>query len=293
MSPRASSIGIVGLGSMGLPMAQNLARSEMAVFYGNRSRTDVPELEQMGCQRVLLEDLGRHTGVVVLSMPDGKAVADVLFGTQGVTRTLASGSLVIDTTTGAPSDSKETAERLRERGIDYVDAPVSGGPSGAAGATLSIMVGGAEDVVERSRPYLELLGKSIVRLGGIGAGQVAKACNQLIVGVTIEAVAEALTFASRSGLDPWAVREALRAGFAGSPILELHGERMLKEKFSPAAFTNKLQLKDLGIVCTEAQRLGIDLPAAQVARSVFAELAADPQTRDLDHSAPIVRFRRR
>ena len=196
------------------------------------------------------------------------------------------GRLLIDMSTVSPMATRRLAAAVRAKGAGYVDAPVSGGQKGAEDATLSIMVGGSERDVARAMPVLRALGKTIVHVGDVGAGQVAKAANQLVVGVTIEAVAEALALAEAAGVDAAKVREALLGGFAASKILEVHGQRMLDETFQPG-FRARLHLKDAGIVQAMAGELGVGVPALDVVRERLGELV-DTGRGDLDHSALVV-----
>jgi 2-hydroxy-3-oxopropionate reductase len=216
-------------------------------------------------------------------LPDTPDVELVLFGENGVSSRLRPGSLVVDMSTIDPSATRRFAESFRAMGAGMVDAPVSGGEKGAVDGTLSIMVGGSEDDVTRAMPLLWAMGATIVHVGDPGAGQVAKACNQLVVASTIQAVAEALTLAERAGVDPRRVREALLGGFAGSKILEIHGQRMLDRTFTPG-FRSRLHLKDARIVLETAEMVGSAVPAFEVAADALRRLV-EGGGGELDHSA--------
>lgn len=206
------------------------------------------------------EEVAAHADVVFIMVNDTPDVENVIFGDKGLGRRLRSGAVVVDMSTISPAATRRFAALLAERGVDMLDAPVSGGEAGATGATLSIMVGGKAEVFERVEPLLAVLGRNIVHVGDHGAGQVAKACNQLVVAAILEAVAEALIFALRCGVDLARVRTVLLGGFAASRILEVHGERMLKRDFRPG-FKARLHQKDLKIVLDNAHELGLALPA--------------------------------
>jgi 2-hydroxy-3-oxopropionate reductase len=216
---------------------------------------------------------------------DTPDVESVIFGEQGVAKHARSGSVIVDMSTISPTATKVFAERLAKQGVDMLDAPVSGGETGAINGTLSIMVGGKQKIFERVKPLFELMGKNIVHIGDNGAGQVAKACNQIVVAVTIEAVAEALTFARKNGADAAKVREALMGGFAGSKIMEVHGKRMLDNDFKPG-FKVGLHQKDMRIVMETAHQLGVALPAAAMVTQHLNALMGTGDT-NLDSAAVV------
>jgi len=256
------NIAFIGLGIMGTPMALNLKKAGHTVFVFGRRPESVAPLSAAGCtacaspaEAAALADI---TLIMVSDTPD---VETVLFGYNCVADGAKPGSVVVDMSTISPTATQAFAHKLQARGIEMLDAPVSGGDVGAINATLSIMVGGKPEVFERVKPVFEAMGKNIVLVGDNGAGQVAKACNQIVVAVTIEAVAEALTFARKNGVDPARVRDALMGGFAGSRILEVHGKRMLDNEYKPG-FKTKLHQKDLNIVMQTAKELGLALPGA-------------------------------
>jgi 2-hydroxy-3-oxopropionate reductase len=277
------AVGFIGLGIMGLPMARNLLRAGYPVCALNRSPGRVATLVAEGATTAASPAaLAAISDVVLTMLPDTPDVETVVLGVDGVAAGIRPGAVFIDMSTIDPALSRRLADQLRAAGIPALDAPVSGGEKGAIEATLSIMVGGDEAAFERILPILQALGKNITRVGEAGAGQIAKACNQLIVAVTIEAVAEALALASASGVDPAKVRAALLGGFAQSRILEVHGERMLNASYAPG-FKAKLHKKDLDIVIAAEHDAHLRLPAAELLRERMTELAE--RSPDTDHSA--------
>ena len=283
----AERLGFVGLGIMGKPMARNLLQAGFPVTVHSRGRGPVEELVAEGAsQGSSPADVARVTDVVITMLPDTPDVEEVLLGEgDGVLAAAAPGSLVIDMSTIDPGRARSFASALDQKGIAMLDAPVSGGERGAIEGTLSVMVGGPTDAFERALPVLRALGSNIVHVGGAGAGQVAKACNQLVVGATIEAVAEALALAERSGVDPAKVREALLGGFAASKILEVHGQRMLDRSFEPG-FRVRLHRKDARIVMDAAREVGASTPSFAVVEGQLERLV-DAGGGELDHAALI------
>jgi 2-hydroxy-3-oxopropionate reductase len=261
----AMQVGFIGPGIMGRPMALNLLKAGHTLrVYGRRAAAMEP-LKQAGAVTCASPaEAARQADVVFTVVSDTPDVEQVLFGDNGVVHGARRGSVVVDMSTISPGATRRMAADLGGRGVEMLDAPVSGGEVGAINGTLSIMVGGERAVFERVKPLFEALGKNIVHVGDNGAGQVAKACNQIVVALTIEAVSEALTFARRNGVDAAKVREALMGGFAGSKILEVHGKRMLDRDFKPG-FKVKLHQKDLRIVIEDAGALGLALPGAALA----------------------------
>jgi 2-hydroxy-3-oxopropionate reductase len=222
--------------------------------------------------------------VVILMVPDTPDVEAALFGPHGVVEGLQKGTLVIDMSSISPVATKGFAQRVAKLGCDYLDAPVSGGEVGAKQATLTIMVGGAPHAFDRAKPLFEVMGKNITHVGDeAGAGQVCKVCNQIIVALNIQAVAEALTFARKAGADPAKVRQALMGGFASSRILEVHAERMINRTFAPG-FRIKLHQKDLNLALSAARDMGMALPNTAIAQQMFSVVAAHGGA-DQDHSA--------
>ena len=262
-------VGFIGLGLMGRPMALNLIKAGHRVHVWSRRRESMQPLLDAGAgDCASAAEVARHASVTIGMVSDAPDVEQVTLGTDGVADGAGAGHIHIDMSTIAPAAAQSIAARLAERGIVALDAPVSGGEPGAIAGTLTIMVGGDADACARVLPLLEAMGKSITRIGEAGAGQVAKACNQIITGVGVVSVAEALNFAARSGADGAKVREALLGGFAYSRILENHGQRMLERNFRPG-FKAWMHQKDLRIVMDEAHRLGVALPAAAAAAQLF------------------------
>jgi len=256
------NIAFIGLGIMGTPMALNLKKAGHTVFVYGRRPESVAPLAEAGCTACASPaEAASQADITLIMVSDTPDVETVLFGYNCVADGAKPGSVVVDMSTISPTATQAFAHKLQARGIEMLDAPVSGGDVGAINATLSIMVGGKPEVFERVKPVFEAMGKNIVLVGDNGAGQVAKACNQIVVAVTIEAVAEALTFARKNGVDPARVRDALMGGFAGSRILEVHGKRMLDNEYKPG-FKTKLHQKDLNIVMQTAKELGLALPGA-------------------------------
>lgn len=258
-------VGFIGLGAMGRPMVGHLLRGghQMSVF-ARRAEAAAPLVEAGARACATPAEVARNADVVFTMVTSNADVEQVTLGADGIVQGAAAGSVVVDMSTIAPSTARRIAQGLAARGIDMLDAPVSGGTAGAAAATLAIMVGGRGDVLERVRPLFDLLGKTIVHIGDHGAGQVAKACNQIIMVSVIEAAAEALHLANAAGVDSAKVREALLGGSAQSRVLELFGARMVARDFRPGVEA-RLHHKDFGLVLREAADLGVPLPiGAQV-----------------------------
>jgi 2-hydroxy-3-oxopropionate reductase len=267
---------------MGAPMALNLINGGHRLFLNSRS--GVPEnLAVLGTVCGSGSELAQHADVVIMMLPDTPDVEKVLFGDRGVGQGLTPGKIVVDMSSIAPLATKTFANRIRNRGCEYVDAPVSGGEIGAKNATLTIMVGGTSAAFERVKPIFELLGKNITLVGENGAGQACKVANQIIVALTIEAVGEALLFAGKSGADPTLVRQALMGGFAASRVLEVHGKRMIERTFNPG-FRIALHQKDLNLALTDAQTLKMSLPNTAGTQQLFNVCVANGGAA-WDHSA--------
>ena len=280
----AERIGFIGLGIMGKPMARNLLSAGFPVTVHSRSPGPIDELVAAGARRADgPAAVAAASDVTITMLPDTADVEQVLAGEGGVIEGASTGSLVIDMSSIDPGPTRALAAAFAVRDVAMLDAPVSGGQQGAIDAALSIMVGGDEAAFELARPVFDALGKHVVHVGPSGAGQVCKACNQLVVAATIEAVAEALLLAERSGVDAAKVREALLGGFAGSKILEVHGRRMLERTFDPG-FRIRLHRKDARIVEAAAAATETPIPAFT---AVTAQLqrAVDAGDGDLDHSA--------
>ncbi|QWD65025.1 2-hydroxy-3-oxopropionate reductase [Polynucleobacter sp. MWH-UH2A] len=278
-------LGFIGLGIMGAPMASHLVNAGHAVFINTRSK--VPELlaKSNAKQCSSPKEVAQNADIIFTMVPDTPDVEKVLFGDNGVAAGLSKGKVVVDMSSISPIATKEFAKKINALGCDYLDAPVSGGEVGAKNATLSIMVGGDEGVFNRVKPIFDLMGKNINLVGGNGDGQTAKVANQIIVALNIEAVAEALLFASKAGADPTKVRQALMGGFAGSKILEVHGERMVKRTFDPG-FRIELHQKDLNLALNSAKSLGVSLPNTATAQELFNSCSAHGG-KGWDHSAMV------
>jgi 2-hydroxy-3-oxopropionate reductase len=279
------NIGFIGLGLMGRPMAHNLIKAGHALVL-NRVKAESQFLVEAGGKALdSARAVTEAADVIILMLPDTPDVEAVLFGENGVAAGLSAGKLVIDMSSISPVATKDFARRIAEKGADYLDAPVSGGEVGAKAASLTIMVGGSEASFERARPLFELMGKNITLVGGVGDGQTAKVANQIIVGLTIEAISEALTFAEKAGADPAKVRAALMGGFAASRILEVHAERMINETFAPG-FRIRLHRKDLSLAVEAAKSLDLALPNTAATQQLMNAAVARGDG-DLDHSGLI------
>jgi len=284
-------IGFIGLGIMGKPMAMNLLAAGYPLTVHSRSPGPVDEVVSRGATRASgAAEVATASDVTITMLPDTSDVELVLTGAGGVLDGVAAGALVIDMSSIDPAPTRAMAEVFARRDVAMVDAPVSGGERGAIDGTLSIMIGGEPDAVARAMPIFQVLGKTIVHVGPSGAGQVTKACNQLVVAATIEAVAEALLLAERSGVDPGKVREALLGGFAGSKILEVHGQRMLDRAFDPG-FRIRLHRKDARIVEDAAHATGTPIPSFAVVAEQL-QRALDDGDGELDHSGLYVELER-
>ena len=284
-------IGFIGLGLMGRPMCLNLHRAGARLVIHNRSRAVVDNLIREAIEPAdNPADVACRTEIVVLAVSDTPAVKQVLFGDNGLADGLRPGALVIDMGTTAVAATREYAARLAQTGVDFIDAPVSGGEIGARDGSLAIMAGGSEAAVKRAWPLFDILGKSTIHVGDVGAGQVAKAANQVIVGLNIGALAEALALAECAGVDPSKVRQALLGGFAASRILEVHGQRMIDSSFAPGGKVTT-QHKDLSQALDLAASLGLSLPATHLNMTLYQRLI-DKGEGGLDHSALIRLFRK-
>jgi len=262
-------IGFIGLGLMGRPMALHLARAGHRLhLWARRPAALEPFREVDAHVHVSAAEVARHAKIVFTVVADAPDVEQVCLGQGGISEGTEPGAVVVDMSTIAPAAARDIAVRLAARGIEFLDAPVSGGEVGAINAALTIMVGGKPAVYETILPLFEILGKSVTLIGDSGAGQVAKACNQILTGVGVAALAEAFNFARKSGVDAARVREALMGGFAYSKILENHGQRMLDRNFKPG-FKSWMHQKDLRIVMEEAHRLGLMLPSAAATAQMF------------------------
>lgn len=276
-------LGFIGLGIMGTPITINLARAGHQLHVTTIGPV-ADELLSLGAVSVeTARQVTDASDIIFIMVPDTPQVEDVLFGENGCTKVSLKGKTIVDMSSISPIETKRFARQVNELGGDYLDAPVSGGEIGAREGTLSIMVGGDEAVFERVKPLFELLGKNITLVGGNGDGQTCKVANQIIVALNIEAVSEALLFASKAGADPVRVRQALMGGFASSRILEVHGERMIKRTFNPG-FKIALHQKDLNLALQSAKALALNLPNTATCQELFNTCAANGGSQ-LDHSA--------
>jgi 2-hydroxy-3-oxopropionate reductase len=281
-------IGFIGLGIMGRPMAANLVAAGYEVAVANRSRDPVDELAAKGATAAdSAADAARDADFVITMLPDSPDVEEVL---SGVLDAAEPGTLLIDMSTISPATSRELAVEVGRRGCSMLDAPVSGGDVGARAGTLSIMVGGSSDDFERARPVFEVLGKTIVHVGGPGAGQVVKACNQLVVALSIEAVAEALVLGASAGVEPALILDVLGGGLAANKVMEVRRTNFLEHDFSPG-FKVKLHHKDLGIALATAREHGAVLPATAVVDQLMQALRRAGHGND-DHSALLTEIER-
>jgi len=268
-----ATIGFIGLGIMGAHMARNLLKGGHKLVVNGK----FPVPDDIREQTSVVPDstaVALTSEIIITMVPDTPDVAAVLFADDGVAKGLTKGKLVIDMSSISPLDTQEFAKNINALGCDYLDAPVSGGEVGAREATLTIMVGGPQRSFDLAKPLFELMGKNISLIGDNGAGQTCKVANQIIVALNIEAVAEALLFASRSGADPERVRKALMGGFASSRILEVHGERMTRRTFNPG-FRIELHQKDLNLALDGARKMGLALPNTASAQQLFSVCAAN------------------
>jgi 2-hydroxy-3-oxopropionate reductase len=278
-------VGFIGLGIMGRPMAGHLCGAGHELYVFDHKPAPPALIGQGARQCQSSRAVAEQAEIIITMVPDTPHVAAALFGADGVAEGLSPGKIVVDMSSISPLETKDFASRINALGCEYLDAPVSGGEVGAKAASLTIMVGGAESTFQKVKPLFELMGKNITLIGGNGDGQTCKVANQIIVALTIEAVAEALVFASKMGADPAKVRQALMGGFAASRILEVHGERMIKRAFDPG-FRIELHQKDLNLALSAARQAGISLPNTASAQELFNACAARGG-KTWDHSAMV------
>ena len=278
-----AKVGFIGLGIMGVPMAGHLAAGGNELFVYDRSKQPQELLDAGATACANSAEVAKNADIIVIIVPDTPHVEDVLFGENGVASGLSAGKIVVDMSSICPIHTKEFAKKINDLGCEYLDAPVSGGEVGAKAASLTIMVGGKEDTFNTVKPLFEMMGKNITLVGGNGDGQTTKVANQIIVALNIQAVSEALLFASKAGADPAKVREALMGGFASSKILEVHGERMIKRTFNPG-FRIELHQKDLNLAIQGGKSMGISLPNTAMAQELMNACAGNGMS-GLDHSA--------
>ena len=278
------TIGFIGLGLMGRPMCCNLMAAGARLVVSNRSEPPRLEMEEKGAIPVASPtEVASRADTIIIIVADTKAVDSVLNGEEGVFTAVSEGSLIIDMGTTLLPATKSFAETAEAKGCFYVDAPVSGGTIGAEAGNLTIMAGGSEEAFSKALPLLQVMGQRITHVGSVGAGQVAKAANQVIVGLNIGAVAEALALAKAAGVDPGKVCEALKGGFADSRILEVHGQRMVHNSYEPGG-KSTIQRKDMHQAIELAEQLGLELPATSMSRDLYDQLI-EAGGGNLDHAA--------
>jgi 2-hydroxy-3-oxopropionate reductase len=279
------NIGFVGLGIMGRPMAHNLIKGGHTLYLYSIPSIPPDLIGDKGIACTSSKEVAQKAEIIITMVPDTPDVDIALFGKDGVAEGLSKGKIVVDMSSISPLDTKAFAAKINELGCEYLDAPVSGGEVGAKNAALTIMCGGNQPTFDTVTPLFELMGKNITLVGGNGDGQTCKVANQIIVALTIEAVGEALLFASKAGADPAKVRAALMGGFASSKILEVHGERMIKRTFDPG-FRIELHQKDLNLALSGARALQISLPNTATCQELFNACAANGGSA-WDHSAMV------
>jgi 2-hydroxy-3-oxopropionate reductase len=282
---KSHPVGFIGLGIMGKPMVRNLVKAGFEVVVYNRSRDDIDALVSEDPQITAAnspQDVVERTRNVITMLPDSQDVRDVVFG-SGFLDAITGDHLLIDMSTIAPATSVEVNASLRERGARALDAPVSGGDKGAIAGTLSIMVGGEAADFQRAMPLFEAMGKTIVHVGGPGAGQIVKACNQIVVAINYAAVSEALVLGAKAGVDPDKVVQVLSGGLAASRVMELKGKSMIEHNFAPG-FRIDLHRKDLNIAMATARESSVPIPVSAIVGQLFESLSASGKG-DLDHSA--------
>ena len=285
MTQRTLKIGFIGLGIMGKPMAGHLLKAGHTLYVYTRGKLP-DEISAGGAVQCLnAKGVAEHADIIITMLPDTPDVAEVLFGELGAAIGLSVGKVVVDMSSISPVETKQFAKKIEALGCEYLDAPVSGGEVGAKNATLSIMVGGKPDVFERIKPVFELMGKNITLVGGSGDGQTCKVANQIVVALTINAVAEGLLFAAKAGADAAKVRQALMGGLATSRILDILGDRMVTRNFEPG-FRIALHQKDLNLALGAAKSLGLALPATANAQQLFSACVSHGGAA-WDHSAMV------
>lgn len=281
-----AKIGFIGTGIMGKPMAKNLQDAGHTLYFSEHfDKAPADLVSDNGIALANPQQVAQEAEFIIVMVPDTPQVEDVLFREDGVASGAGAGKVVIDMSSISPIATKDFAARVKETGAEYLDAPVSGGEVGAIAASLTIMVGGSQAAFDRAEPLFQAMGKNITLVGENGDGQTTKVANQIIVALNIEAVSEALLFASKAGANPAKVREALMGGFASSKILEVHGERMVKGTFDPG-FRISLHQKDLNLALAGARELQVNLPNTAQAQELFNTCSALGGS-NWDHSAMI------
>lgn len=284
MESTNEKIGFIGLGIMGKPMVRNLINAGFSPVIFNRSRGAAAELAAEGAIAAgSAKDVAEKSRIVITMLPDTPDVEAVVLGEKGVLAGAHKGLLLIDMSTISPVATRQIASEAEKHGVKMLDAPVSGGDKGAIAGTLSIMVGGAAEDFERAKPVFEAMGKTIVHCGEIGAGQIVKACNQIVVALVIEAVSEALVLGSKAGVKPEKILQVLSGGLAQNRVMDLRGPTMIEHNFAPG-FKARLHRKDLKIILQTAREYGVALPVSALVDQMFTNLVEHGKG-DLDHSA--------
>jgi 2-hydroxy-3-oxopropionate reductase len=283
METNMTKVGFIGLGIMGAPMAANLQAGGCKLYLHDQKNPPASLIEGGATVCTSGAEVAKRADIIIIMVPDTPHVQAVLFDADGVAAGLTTGKVVVDMSSISPMETKVFAKKINKLGCEYLDAPVSGGEVGARAASLTIMVGGSEEAFGTVKPLFEMMGKNIRLVGGNGDGQTTKVANQIIVALNIQAVSEALLFASKAGADPAKVRQALMGGFAASRILEVHGERMVKRTFAPG-FRIELHQKDLNLALAGAKALGVSLPNTATVQELMNSCAAHGGS-GLDHSA--------
>jgi len=278
-----AKVGFIGLGIMGAPMAGHLQAGGHELFVNDVNEAPKELVDGGATVCANAAEVAKQSDIIITMVPDTPHVEEVLFGENGVASALSGGKIVVDMSSISPIATKEFAKRINELGCEYLDAPVSGGELGAKNAALTIMVGGKQETFDKVKSLFELMGKNINLVGDNGVGQITKVANQIIVALNIQAVSEALTFASKAGADPAKVREALMGGLASSKILEVHAERMIKRTFNPG-FRIELHQKDLNLALQGAKTLGVSLPNTANVQELMNACSANGLGQ-MDHSA--------
>ena len=280
----AEKVGFIGLGIMGGPMAKNLIAEGHELVLYNRTREKAEDLAGDGATVAgSPREVAEWSDIVITMLPDSPQVEEVLAGEDGVLAGIKEGALIVDMSTISPVVTRELAEKVEEHGATMLDAPVSGGDVGARQGTLSIMVGGSEEDFGRAKPLFDVMGKVATLVGPVGAGQTAKACNQIVVALNIEALSEALVLGSKAGVDPAKILDAISGGLAGSAVMEAKREKMLSHDFDPG-FRVELHHKDLGIALAAGREYGVSLPVTAIVDQMLESLKAKGRG-DRDHSA--------
>jgi 2-hydroxy-3-oxopropionate reductase len=278
----AETVGFIGLGIMGKPMAENLIEAGYDLVAYNRTREKAEDMDGATVAETPKE-VAEQSDIIITMLPDSPQVEEVLSGEDGVLEGIKEGALVVDMSTISPVVTEELARKVEEKGASMLDAPVSGGDVGAIDGTLSIMVGGTEEDFGRALPLFEVMGNTVTHVGGVGTGQVVKAANQIVVALTIEAVSEALVLGSKGGVPPEKILDVLGGGLAGNKVMELKREKMLEHSFDPG-FRVELHHKDLGIALAAGREYGVSLPVTAVVDQMLETLKMLGRG-DQDHSA--------